>query len=971
MKKTLRAILLALTVVVLLAAVMIGAFTSSAAAGTDPANSYVKQTAPYEDSSVNMWFEHSFKKVLTSDKTHSGMNTYSIYMAKNEIENAQFVLYSASTISGLGATVTNFTDGNGNEIPAEIYYQMYVTVEDVQHNYIYGLTSSSQDIIREGETPDPVYPLAKIGGKFQLNGGKSQAFYIRAKSSSDTPSGWYSAQLNITNSSGQIVKTATVFCYVWDFEISEKTELQTAFILSNDTSYGGTYQKFYDYLLENRLMAVDVPGKLTEDNPYLTNPRVSAIRVSGYIEAGGHPGSQYDDHAQHYSYYTDIYNRLSNSSIWDEVKDKLYFYDTDEPLPEELTGSGENSRDNIEDAYVSREGIDKYWGGENPKIVIPHGENHPYPYYTFTNEVVPLSSFSTSVLTDAESAMFDDNLCTVWCPRIYGFTPMSAINTTNYKGLETSLIRTNSGPYSGNISKWGNDYYIWENIYGEFSDRVKSEMTTDEEEIELWAYSAGYNKNYTYANHIIENTGLQTKMLFWQLYQEDCTGYLYYATNNWSEQDGNNTTTFVDTTDTGSFTMSEWCTNKWYLASTGKYIYGNGVLFYGATQAKMRGVADYVGSIRVEMMRDGVEEYQMLTMIEDYLGEAAAKNIVKKVSTNVVSYLSLPTFSTSAWSSSMDEYDIMAQVRKEMGNTLEAAVVNGQCDHKWNSGTVTTAPTCLKIGYKTYTCTKCNAQRDEYIPAYHTEGSCFTVTSSTVSCTNDGTETSKCTKCGFVKTRNVTAYHNNSDYYKYESKNPSVHNVICTKCNAVINSEAHNIFQKNTAATCTTPGTTGEYCNTCNYAASTGMVEALGHNYVDGFCTSCGKEYGCDHSYVRSAALSKAATCTASGYDVYICSLCGDSYSEAVKATGHSYSGGKCTNCGEADPDAPATTLGDLNGDGNVNAMDVNIAKRILSGSVTPSAAQKTAGDINGDGQFNGKDANLLARFASGAVSGF
>ena len=49
--------------------------------------------------------------------------------------------------------------------------------------------------------------------------------------------------------------------------------------------------------------------------------------------------------------------------------------------------------------------------------------------------------------------------------------------------------------------------------------------------------------------------------------------------------------------------------------------------------------------------------------------------------------------------------------------------------------------------------------------------------------------------------------------------------------------------------------------------------------------------------------------------------------------------------------------------------MDVNIAKRILSGSVTPSAAQNLAGDINGDGFFNGKDANFLARIASGAVS--
>ena len=37
--------------------------------------------------------------------------------------------------------------------------------------------------------------------------------------------------------------------------------------------------------------------------------------------------------------------------------------------------------------------------------------------------------------------------------------------------------------------------------------------------------------------------------------------------------------------------------------------------------------------------------------------------------------------------------------------------------HTWNSGTVTTAPTCTKAGKKTYSCTKCDATKIEPIPA--------------------------------------------------------------------------------------------------------------------------------------------------------------------------------------------------------------------------------------------------------------
>ena len=126
MKKLFRTLFMSLVAVMLLCIMCVGVFTASAVSN-DPADSYVKQTAANEDSSLGLWFEHSFKKVLTSDKTHSGMDTYSAYMAKNEIENIQFVLYSDAKMTGMSATVTNFTDGNGNEIPAELYYEMYVT----------------------------------------------------------------------------------------------------------------------------------------------------------------------------------------------------------------------------------------------------------------------------------------------------------------------------------------------------------------------------------------------------------------------------------------------------------------------------------------------------------------------------------------------------------------------------------------------------------------------------------------------------------------------------------------------------------------------------------------------------------------------------------------------------------------------------------------------------------------------------
>lgn len=964
MKKLFKTLLITAVAVMLLTAICVGVFSSNAVSA-DPADSYVKQNAPNEDSSISMWFEHSFKKVLTSDKTHSGMDTYSAYMAKNEVENIQFVLYSASQKTGMTVEVTNFADGNGNEIPAELYYEMYVTTSALNKGQVLGMTAENS-IIREGETPDPVIPFAQAGKRFQLNAGKSQAFFIKLRSSANTPSGWYSAQLDVKNSSGQVVKTATVFAYVWDFELSEETALKTSFILSDNKTYGGDYQKFYDYLLDNRLLAMDIPGKLTSDNPYVTNPRVNAIRVTAQSLAG-QPGATYGDanSTVNYGTYADGYSELSRSDIWDDVKDKFYFYTGDEPVGEvwrKWTGHYTYAVGDLTNTYPI---LESNW--VDAKSVVPFHENHPYPEMSVSQ---PLTNYQDYQLQDAVQGMLDGGGVSIWCPQFYAFTPQSELTAAGYNGTDTQALRELSCSISG-LYAWGDingtngvdffvghNYYNWNNLYGEFSDRITSAQKIAEENgtvanSELWAYCAGWNKTYTYANHLIESTGLQTKMLFWQLFQNDCTGYLYYGTNNWHEYDDENGK-FVDKTATGSFTMGEWHTNK-HNYPTGHSIYGNGVLFYGKDMAKNRFVKDYVGSLRVELMRDGVEDYQMLAMLEDYLGEAEAKAVVSRVSTNVVRYVSLPGFDRSAFASSMDEYDIMAQVRRDLGNSLEAAVAEGMCDHLWDDGVVTEAAGCLTAGTTVYTCKNCDAQYDEVIPALHSVGDCFTKVSGTAAtCEADGSEIQQCTICGYKRTVTTKAFHTDANYYRYEQNSEKAHTVYCTVCDAKVDVKEHSFFTIDTA-TCTEAGQLMDECRYCKY-----MTVPTDDNGNQVITMTAAK----GHDVVSTTV---DATCTEDGYTGLKCTRCDYGEVTVIPATGHDYVGGTCTVCGDKEPVVePVVIPGDFNGDGSVNAMDINIAKRIISGSVTPTMAQKLAGDINGDGTFNGVDANRIVRLVAG-----
>lgn len=58
--------------------------------------------------------------------------------------------------------------------------------------------------------------------------------------------------------------------------------------------------------------------------------------------------------------------------------------------------------------------------------------------------------------------------------------------------------------------------------------------------------------------------------------------------------------------------------------------------------------------------------------------------------------------------------------------------------------------------------------------------------------------------------------------------------------------------------------------------------------------------------------------------------------------------------------------LGDLNGDGAKDGLDVNLAMQIAVGMIEPDACKQSAGDINGDGMIDSADALLIQRMVSG-----
>ena len=275
MKKLLSLVL----IVMMIASVATSSVITTGHAATDPSQNYTVQRAANEDSDIRMWFQHSNVKVHQEDTTSTGKNTYSIYMAKNEYQGAQVTLYSPSvTKSDITASITQFTamNGSGAKMSADLYYEFYIYCDNLNETDVYGVSKAANSFIREGMIPDAMAKMSEINnrtGKFTLTAGKTQTLYIKVKSLLSTPTGWYSAQFNVKNSTGQTIKTATVYAYVWNFEIPEAAHFQTAFDIGYvDLGSETLYKNYYDYLLDNRICGFQVPGDLNSSKHDLIVP---------------------------------------------------------------------------------------------------------------------------------------------------------------------------------------------------------------------------------------------------------------------------------------------------------------------------------------------------------------------------------------------------------------------------------------------------------------------------------------------------------------------------------------------------------------------------------------------------------------------------------------------------------------------------------------------------------------------------
>ncbi|MEI6916415.1 MAG: DUF4091 domain-containing protein, partial [Armatimonadota bacterium] len=126
---------------------------------------------------------------------------------------------------------------------------------------------------------------------------------------------------------------------------------------------------------------------------------------------------------------------------------------------------------------------------------------------------------------------------------------------------------------------------------------------------EVWDYvCCGPGKPYT--NFFITNDAIDHRILFWQNYKYDTIGLLYWSANYWNNSDTGTTDPWVD-----------MATIKWI----NKDIYGDGSLLYPGRKVGHYGP---LPSLRLKLIRQGMQDYEYLKLAEAKAGKARVKKIV-------------------------------------------------------------------------------------------------------------------------------------------------------------------------------------------------------------------------------------------------------------------------------------------------------------------------------------------------------
>ncbi len=414
---------------------------------------------------IDLFFTSMMNKVGVHETGHTGEYAYKMKLAKNETESCQALLYSDVAREGMSAELTDFVYEYGDAVlESELEWVLYNPSAHLLREVDSWVFNDNDYIV--DDMPEVLLDMADT---FELKENCIQHLVISVKSGKDTPAGMYKAQLHIKNAEGNVVETANIYAYVWDFTLPDKpysdSLFNTAMYAKDGVSY---YAEYYEYMLEQNLSSYILPEEISSDeaDKYLNDPRVTAFVVDGCASKyGGFMNNSDED-------VVASWEKLKTNPEW---MAKHVFYFTDEP-----------------------------GAAEFPEIVETYEHN---VQLLGTTDFRNMTQAMPYYLNDEDQGKNIDSIerfmpyINVWCTGSHAFHSIA----------------------DGGL--WGTRFA--ERKYGPWEERAKGLRERGDD---IWWYVLS-GPEIMYPNFFTYYQGCINRMLLWQQYSKDVEALLYYSTS--------------------------------------------------------------------------------------------------------------------------------------------------------------------------------------------------------------------------------------------------------------------------------------------------------------------------------------------------------------------------------------------------------------------------------------------------------
>ena len=425
-----------------------------------------------------------------------------------------------------------------------------------------------------------VDPIPVLEHEFDLPANQSRMFIIKVKSKTDTPSGQYKATVTVKDKNGAEIKKAEVYAYVWDFALPVASSCKTLSDLGE-----------WAVIVGHNREATTQDG-LEDDLYALYYEYLLENKINCYTLPYAKRGAYWDDRVEQYlddprmtaftlawkTTFNEEYLQAAYNRISKKQSwlDRVYFYPDKDDEP--LTVAALNN-------IISHAKTIKSIFGEYKMIIPMHynaviGTNPSVDFFAYVKDYV-----------------------NVWCPHNYFFNTYR-----DYKADPTVTYQY----YSKQL----------EEELGTLADRMAKEQSEGDE---VWWYVTRFPHDPEITLSINDES-VKHRLMFWQQKLYNVDGFLYYMVNDW--EDAKHWTKKHETSD--QFGYNDY--------GNGVLVYPGGVLPEYIEKYGSDGYPGPIGSLRLESVRDGVEDYDYFTLLDSLYGEGTSDLIIKRVTTSIYEY---------------------------------------------------------------------------------------------------------------------------------------------------------------------------------------------------------------------------------------------------------------------------------------------------------------------------------------------